>query len=136
MESSANRAPLEILAVGDSYMPSRYFRQAFAALDGRHAVRYADVHDTPPPAAPTSSEAKLREYQGIAGRVIARMDGVDVLVVQGAPVTEGVLDAPARPAARVLRRGGPGERRRRRGDGARHPGRRRRRARTRMPSPS
>jgi D-3-phosphoglycerate dehydrogenase len=107
VESSANRAPLEILAVGDSYMPSRYFRQAFAPLDSRHVVRYADVHDAPPPAAPTRSEAKLREYQGTPDELIARMAGVDVLVVHGAPVTDAVLDASAALKLVCCARGGP-----------------------------
>jgi D-3-phosphoglycerate dehydrogenase / 2-oxoglutarate reductase len=103
VESSAT---LRILAVGDSYMPSRYFRRAFAALDG-HVVRYADVHDAPPPRSPTRSEAKLREYQGSPDDVIAQMDGVDVLVVHGAPVTDAVLDASAALKLVCCARGGP-----------------------------
>jgi D-3-phosphoglycerate dehydrogenase / 2-oxoglutarate reductase len=104
VESSAT---LRILAVGDSYMPSRYFRRAFAALDARHVVRYADVHDTPPPRTPTRSEAKLREYQGSPDDLIARMDGVDVLVVHGAPVTDAVLDASSALKLVCCARGGP-----------------------------
>jgi D-3-phosphoglycerate dehydrogenase / 2-oxoglutarate reductase len=100
-------SPLRILAVGDSYMPSRYFRAAFAALDGRHVVDYADVGSAAQPADPTPSEAKLREYQGSPSELIARMDGVDVLVVHGAPVTDAVLDAS--PALKLVccARGGP-----------------------------
>jgi D-3-phosphoglycerate dehydrogenase len=87
-------------------MPSRYFRAAFGGLDG-HVIRYADVHPAPPPAAPTPSEAKLREYLGSPGELIARMDGIDVLAVHGAPVTDAVLDAS--PALKLVccARGGP-----------------------------
>src|SRR3954469_8903687 len=87
-------------------MPSRYFRRAFAALDG-HVVRYADVHDSPPSRAPTRSEAKLREYQGSPDDLIAQMDGVDVLVVHGAPVTDAVLDASVALKLVCCARGGP-----------------------------
>jgi D-3-phosphoglycerate dehydrogenase len=104
VESSAT---LRILAVGDSYMPSRYFRRAFAALGGRHVVRYADVRDTPSPRAPSPSEARLREYQGSPDDVIRQMDGVDVLVVHGAPVTDAVLDASAALKLVCCARGGP-----------------------------
>jgi D-3-phosphoglycerate dehydrogenase len=87
-------------------MPSRYFRAAFGGLDG-HVIRYADVNAAPPPAAPTPSEAKLREYLGSPGELIARMDGIDVLAVHGAPVTDAVLDAS--PALKLVccARGGP-----------------------------
>src|SRR3954447_9966955 len=88
-------------------MPSRYFRQAFTALDGRHVVRYADVHDTPPPVEPSRSEAGLREYQGSPDELIARMDDVDVLVVHGAPVTDAVLDASAALKLVCCAHGGP-----------------------------
>ena len=103
MESS----PLRILAVGDSYMPSRYFRAAFGRLGGSHAIDYADVGEALAPAEPTPSEAKLREYLGSPAELIARMDGVEVLAVHGAPVTDAVLDAS--PALKLVccARGGP-----------------------------
>jgi D-3-phosphoglycerate dehydrogenase len=88
-------------------MPSRYFRDAFAVLEGAHDVRCADVADVPPPAVPTDSERKLREFQGSPSALAASMDGVDVLVVHGAPVTDAVLDAS--PALKLVccARGGP-----------------------------
>jgi phosphoglycerate dehydrogenase-like enzyme len=87
-------------------MPSRYFRAAFAALNG-HAVAYADVDSAPPPAAPTPSQARLREYHGSPAELIARMAGVDVLVVHGAPVTDAVLDASGALKLVCCARGGP-----------------------------
>jgi D-3-phosphoglycerate dehydrogenase len=88
-------------------MPSRYFRHAFAALDGAHSVHFHDVTEAPPPAEPTDSDRRLREYQGSPSALAERMDGVDVLVVHGAPVTDAVLDAS--PALKLVccARGGP-----------------------------
>jgi D-3-phosphoglycerate dehydrogenase / 2-oxoglutarate reductase len=107
VQPSATRAPLTILAVGDTYMPSRYFRDALAALDGGHVVRFLDVAEAPPPTAPTASDRSLREYQGSPSALAARMDGVDVLVVHGAPVTEAVLDASVALKLVCCARGGP-----------------------------
>jgi D-3-phosphoglycerate dehydrogenase / 2-oxoglutarate reductase len=101
------RAPLTILAVGDSYMPSRYFRDAFAGFDGEHVVRLLDVAEVAPPAAPTESERRLREFQGAPATLAERMDGVDVLVVHGAPVTDAVLDASEALKLVCCARGGP-----------------------------
>ena len=97
---------MKILAVGESYMPSRYFRQAFAALEADHEVEYLQIEDktfTPT----TPSELRLKEWLGVPSDLYPHMAGVEALVVQGAPVTDAVLDASA-----VLRfvgcaRGGP-----------------------------
>ena len=97
---------MKILAVGESYMPSRYFRQAFAALEADHEVEYLQIEDktfTPT----TPSELRLKEWLGAPSDLYPHMAGVEALVVQGAPVTDAVLDASA-----VLRfvgcaRGGP-----------------------------
>lgn len=97
---------MKILAVGESYMPSRYFRQAFAALEADHEVNYLQIEDktfTPT----TPSELRLKEWLGVPSDLYPHMAGVEALVVQGAPVTDAVLDASA-----VLRfvgcaRGGP-----------------------------
>ena len=44
--SSARRGTgMRILAVGDSYMPPRYFQEAFAALEADHKVEYFQVED-------------------------------------------------------------------------------------------
>ena len=98
---------MKVLAVGDSYMPPRYFAQAFAALERAHRVEYFQVDPTRrfTPASP--SELKLREYQGSPDELVEHMPGNDVLVVQGAPVTDEVLDAS--PSLRLVccARGGP-----------------------------
>ena len=97
---------MRILAVGDSFMPPRYFRDAFAGsrpprdgvLRGRRGAPFEPS---------TTSESKLREYQGSPAELVERMAGVEVLVVHGAPVTDDVLDASAELRLVCCARGGP-----------------------------
>ena len=100
---------MRILALGDSYCPSERFRPAFGALARSAAapsVEFADVVDEPGWQPVTPSERKVKEILGSPDQVIARLDGHDVLVVQGAPVTDAVLDsAPIRLVC--VARGGP-----------------------------
>ena len=98
---------LRILAVGDSYMPTRYFRQAFADLERVHEVRYADADEESEYVPATSSELRLSEYLGSPRTLAAAMEGVQVLVVQGAPVTEEVLVGAADLRLVGCARGGP-----------------------------
>lgn len=98
---------MKILAVGDSYMPPEYFRQAFANLEQDHEVSYFQV-DASRPFTPTSaSELRIKEFQGAPDEICAHMAGVEVLVVQGAPVTERVLDSSDRLCLVGCARGGP-----------------------------
>lgn len=96
-----------ILVVGDSYCPYTVLRDAFAALEAAHGVTYADVVDEPAWVPGTPSELRIREYMGSPRQVIDLLDRHDVLVVQGAPVTDSVLDAD--PSLRLVccARGGP-----------------------------
>src|ERR1700727_2849152 len=86
---------LIILAVGDSYMAARYFRDAFRGLESGHEVEYFDVDANRSFDPSTASECKLGEYQGSPVEVAEHMPGVEVLVVHGAPVTDTVLAGPA-----------------------------------------
>jgi D-3-phosphoglycerate dehydrogenase / 2-oxoglutarate reductase len=98
---------MKILAAGDSYMPPRYFREAFSALEETHEVEYLQM-DALRPFTPTSaSELGLREYQGSPDELIERMENVEVLVVQGAPVTDTVLEASSALRMVCCARGGP-----------------------------
>jgi D-3-phosphoglycerate dehydrogenase len=98
---------MKILAVGDSYMPTRYFQRAFAELEAAHDLEYFQV-DAERPFTPTStSELKLKEYQGSPAELVERSEGVQVLVVQGAPVTDAVLDASDALKLVCCARGGP-----------------------------
>jgi D-3-phosphoglycerate dehydrogenase len=84
---------MKILAVGDSYMPPRYFEQGLAPLEAAHDITYFQVDAARPFTPSTESELKLREFQGAPQELAEWMPGVEVLVVQGAPVTGEVLDA-------------------------------------------
>jgi D-3-phosphoglycerate dehydrogenase len=98
---------MRILAAGDSYMPPDYFREAFGRLETEHEVDYFQVDPDEPFTPQTDSERKLREYQGSPAELAARMTNVEVLVVQGAPVTEQVLDAGSELKLVCCARGGP-----------------------------
>jgi D-3-phosphoglycerate dehydrogenase len=98
---------MRVLAVGDSYMPVRYFQDAFAALEPAHILEFLQVDPERAFKPQTPSEHKLREYQGSPVELIERMAGVEVLVVQGAPVTEAVLDASQGLRLVCCARGGP-----------------------------
>jgi len=100
---------MRILVLGDSYCPSERFRPAFAELARSAAapsVDFDDVTDEPGWQPATPSERRLKEILGSPEQVIARLDGHEILVVQGAPVTDAVLDAaPIRLVC--VARGGP-----------------------------
>ena len=98
---------MRILAIGDSYMPSSYFEQVFADALNRHEVTYRQVDDTLRFEPESESELKLREYQGAPAQIIEWMAGVEVLVVQGAPVTDAILDASQELKLVGCARGGP-----------------------------
>jgi len=88
-------------------MPVRYFEEAFAGLADAHALEFLQVDPERSFEVSTPSERKLREYQGSPAELVARMGGVEVLVVQGAPVTDAVLDASQELQLVCCARGGP-----------------------------
>ncbi len=88
-------------------MRERYFAEAFAALAADHVIETMDVDPKRPFTPTTPSELGLREYQGSPGELIEHMTGVEVLVVQGAPVTDAVIDASADLRLVCCARGGP-----------------------------
>jgi D-3-phosphoglycerate dehydrogenase / 2-oxoglutarate reductase len=98
---------MRILIVGDSYFPSSAYRPAFDRLAGGHALTFVDLADDPTWIPRTPSELALRETDGSPAAVIAALDRHDVLVVQGAPVSDAVMDAA--PGLRLVccARGGP-----------------------------
>jgi D-3-phosphoglycerate dehydrogenase / 2-oxoglutarate reductase len=98
---------MRILAVGDSYMPPRYFAEAFGELESAHELELMQIDAARPFVPSTPSELKLREYQGSPAELVERVPGAQVLVVQGAPVTDEVLDASAELRLVCCARGGP-----------------------------
>jgi D-3-phosphoglycerate dehydrogenase len=98
---------MRILIVGDSYFPSSAYRPAFARLADWHSLTFVDVADDPAWTPHTPSELALRETDGSPAAVIAALDRHDVLVVQGAPVSDAVLDAAPDLRLVCCARGGP-----------------------------
>ena len=98
---------MRILILGDSYFPSDAYRASFAALAARHEVAFADVVDDLAWVAASPSERRLREVNGNPAQVIAALDHHEVLVMQGAPVTDAVLDASPELRLVCCARGGP-----------------------------
>jgi D-3-phosphoglycerate dehydrogenase / 2-oxoglutarate reductase len=98
---------MKILVVGDSYMPPRYFQQVFGAIEAAHDVAYFQVDADRPFTPATPSERTLKEYQGAPAELAEHMHGVEALVVQGAPVTDAVLDASSNLQLVACARGGP-----------------------------
>lgn len=98
---------MKILTVGDWYMPPHYFAEAFAVLAGDHEITYFEIDATRRFEPVTASERKLREYLGAPEELIERIDGAEVLVVHGAPVTDEVLDASRELGLVCCARGGP-----------------------------
>jgi D-3-phosphoglycerate dehydrogenase / 2-oxoglutarate reductase len=96
-----------ILVVGDRFCPSSVMRSAFAALEATHEVAYGDVVDEPDWAPATDSDRRITEYMGNPRQVIELLDRHEILVMQGAPVTEAVLDADADLRLICCARGGP-----------------------------
>ena len=88
-------------------MPVRFFRDALASLEDDHEIEYLEVQadDSFVPATP--SERALGEYLGSPRQLLPRMASVEVLLVQGAPVTDELLDASDRLRLVGCARGGP-----------------------------
>jgi hypothetical protein len=100
-------AHMKILVVGDSYCPWRTLGPAIQKLGEHHELTGFDVVDEPEWRPATPSERKVREYLGSPAQVIEQMDGPEVLVVQGAPVTDAVMDASPALKLVCVARGGP-----------------------------
>ena len=98
---------MRILIVGDAYCPSSHLTPAFAQLATTNEISAFDVVDQLDWRPTTSSEQTLKEWMGTPDQVIRRLDGQEVLVVQGAPVTDEVLDADPQLRLVCCARGGP-----------------------------
>ncbi|HEY2654796.1 MAG TPA: hypothetical protein VGI55_03345, partial [Solirubrobacteraceae bacterium] len=84
---------MRILAVGDSYMPVRHFKEALSALEHVHEVFYIEADETSAYAPSSASEHRVTEYLGSPRALAAAVADVEVLLVHGAPVTAEVLAA-------------------------------------------
>lgn len=98
---------MRILVVGDSYLPTSVFEAGFGSLADSHSIDYLQLDPSLSSEPRTESELAIREFEGSPDEVVARMGGVEVLVVHGAPVTEAVLDASDSLRLVCCARGGP-----------------------------
>ena len=85
---------MRILVVGDSYVPVEVFAEGLARLASSHELTYLPIDQSRPFDPATASEQRIREFAGDPEQVAAALDGHEVLVVHGAPVTDQVLAAP------------------------------------------
>jgi D-3-phosphoglycerate dehydrogenase len=98
---------MRILTVGDSYFPSSAYRPAFERLAGRHELTFVDLADDPAWIPSSPSELNLRETFGSPAAVIGALDRHEVLVLQGAAISDAVLAAAPALLAVCCARGGP-----------------------------
>jgi D-3-phosphoglycerate dehydrogenase len=98
---------MKILVVGDSYMPVSVFEQALAPLGAAHQFSFLQIEGGDDGGAQVAPECAIREYAGTPAEVAGRLGDQEVLVVHGAPVTDGVLGASPRLALVGCARGGP-----------------------------
>lgn len=98
---------VRMLVLGDSFCPSSILREAFRTLEADHGIDYADVVEESSWVPETPSEQRLREVFGSPRQVIEALHGHEILVIQGAAVSDAVLDA--NPGLRLIccARGGP-----------------------------
>jgi D-3-phosphoglycerate dehydrogenase len=99
--------PARILVMGDSFCPSVELRAAFSELAREHDVTFGDVVPDLSWTPRTPSEQRIREAEGTPEMVIAALEHHDMLVMQGAAVTDAVLDASPELRIVACARGGP-----------------------------
>jgi D-3-phosphoglycerate dehydrogenase / 2-oxoglutarate reductase len=98
---------MKILVCGDSYCPSDAMRDAFAPLAELHEITFRDVVDEPSWRPSTPSDGRIKELLGSPRQVLDMLDGHDVIVVQGAPITEEIIAADPNLGLVCVARGGP-----------------------------
>jgi len=85
---------VRILVVGDSYVPIEVFSQGLARLSGSHDLAYLQIDQSRAFEPASESELRIREFAGHPDEVVRALDGHEVLVLHGAPVTDRVLSTP------------------------------------------
>jgi len=98
---------MKILVAGDSYCPWRALGPSIDRLAEKHDVTCLDVVDEPAWHPTTPSEGRIKELLGSPRQLIERLEGHEVLIVQGAPVTDAVMDASPNLKLVCVARGGP-----------------------------
>jgi D-3-phosphoglycerate dehydrogenase len=82
---------VRILVVGDSYVPVEVFRRGLQPLAEEHELDLVQLDESRVLRPSSDSERRIREYTGTPEQLVEHLDGHEVLVVHGAPVTDQVL---------------------------------------------
>ena len=98
---------MRILAVGDSFVPTRLFEIGLKGIVSEHSVHFIQLDMNAPFVPTTPSERAIKEYAGNPRQLVDALDGVDILLVHGAPITDAVLDASSTLKMVGVARGGP-----------------------------
>lgn len=98
---------MKILAVGDSFVPRHLFEMGLKHLMNDHQVRFIELYMDATFTPATLSERSISEYAGNPRQLVDAVDGEDVLLVHGAPVTDAVMDASPNLKVVGVARGGP-----------------------------
>jgi D-3-phosphoglycerate dehydrogenase len=98
-----------VLVVGDAYLPTAVFVEAFAPFEATHEIEivYRQLDGDRDFRPTTHSERHIAEYLGSPFELSEWMSGIQVLVVHGAPVTREVLEACDTLRLVCCARGGP-----------------------------
>ncbi len=98
---------MNIVVVGDSFVPVEVFKAGFEDLERAHSVNYVQLDESREFKPATDSERSIREYLGSPSQVAEHVAAAEILAVHGAPVTAEVLAAA--PSLKLLAccRGGP-----------------------------
>jgi D-3-phosphoglycerate dehydrogenase len=98
---------MKILVVGDSFVPVPVFERGLAVLQGAHQLEYLQLDESKELVPISASEGSIREYLGTPEQIAGRVDGAEILIVHGAPVTQEVLAAAHSLRLICCARGGP-----------------------------
>lgn len=98
---------LRILVFGDSFVSVEDFTSAFSEIAKDVKVRYVKMDEQQHIIPSTDSEKRIREFLGSPKQIISELQGEEILVVHGAPVTDEVLEAAKGLKLLCCARGGP-----------------------------
>ena len=98
---------MKILAVGDSFVPTHMFETGLTYFKAEQQIRFIQLDMDAPFVPATPSERAIKEFAGNPQQLVDAINGEDILLVHGAPVTDAVLDASPRLKIVGVARGGP-----------------------------
>jgi D-3-phosphoglycerate dehydrogenase / 2-oxoglutarate reductase len=98
---------LKILVVGDSFVPVSVFKKGFGRVEQQHDVEFLQLDESRKTNPRSDSTGAIREFLGTPDEIVERIGDAEILVVHGAPVTGGVLDAGRKLKLVCCARGGP-----------------------------